>query len=75
MEFTYRDKHYIRNALQVYIANLKKTSVEDEDITDDEFSEMQDDIMLMTDLLNEVEEDLEQLKKDAPGGAKLHTLK
>jgi hypothetical protein len=71
MEYSYRDKHYIRTALEVYLNHLKTYSEGDEDISDDEFSEMQDDIMLITDLLDEVKQDLEQLKQNAPGGPKL----
>jgi len=74
MEFSYRDKHYLRNALKLYLSHLKSFNEDDEDISEDEFSEIQDDIMLVTDLLYEIEKDLEQLKKDAPGGTKLYSI-
>ncbi|TQV65683.1 hypothetical protein FKG94_28320 [Exilibacterium tricleocarpae] len=72
MEFSYRDKHYIRSSLKVYLKHLKKINEDDENISEDEFSEIQDDIMLISNLLHEVEQDLEQLKLNASGGAKLH---
>lgn len=73
MEFSYRDLHYVRNALQVYISHLESYDVGDSDLSEDEFSEMQDDIMLMHNLLDEVEHELKQLKANAPGGPKLET--
>lgn len=69
MDFSYRDKHYLRNALMLYISHLKRYEVGDTAISDDEFFQMQDDIMHMSDLLYEIEQDLEQQKKNAQGGS------
>jgi len=74
MEFTYRDQHYIRNALKVYLKKLEKISEDDDDMSEDEFSEIQDDVVNITGLLSEVEQNLRDLKENAGGGAKLYTL-
>lgn len=74
MEFSYRDKHYLRNALKIYIRLSGKYEEDDRFLSEEEYSEAQDDIMLMNDLLYEIEQDIEQLKKNAPGGAKLYLL-
>ena len=71
MDFSYQDLQYIRNALGIYINHLKKHNEDDDDITEDEYSEMQDDIMMMSDLLGEVKNELTDLKDNATGGPKL----
>ena len=74
MEHSYRDKQYIRTALEIYLKHLKNYDESDEDISDDEFSEMQDDIMHITDLLFDVKEELKQLQENTPGGTKLYAV-
>ena len=68
MEHSYREKQYIRTALEIYLKHLKGYNEDDEDISDDEYSEMQDDIMHITDLLYDVKEELKQLQENTPGG-------
>lgn len=65
MEYSYRDKQYIRTALEVYLKDLKNY---DEDISDDEYTEIQEDIMHITDLLHDVKQELKQLQENTPGG-------
>lgn len=72
MEFSYRDKHYLRNALKIYLRLLEKYDEDDGLLSEEEYSEAQDDIMLMSDLLYEIEQNIEQLKKNAPRGTKLY---
>ncbi|MDH5180302.1 MAG: hypothetical protein OEY07_11595 [Gammaproteobacteria bacterium] len=73
MDFSYRDKQYIRNGLKIYLKHLQLHSEEDS-VSDEKFSEMQDDIVWIRDLLFEIEKDLAEMKMNAPGGAKLYTL-
>ncbi|MDH5652849.1 MAG: hypothetical protein OEZ39_13415 [Gammaproteobacteria bacterium] len=47
---------------------------EEDSVSDEKFSEMQDDIVWIRDLLFEIEKDLAEMKMNAPGGAKLYTL-
>jgi len=72
VEFSYRDKHYLRNALKIYLRLLEKYDEDDGLLSEEEYSEAQDDIMLMSDLLYEIEQNIEQLKKNAPRGTKLY---
>ncbi|VAW64138.1 hypothetical protein MNBD_GAMMA09-1295 [hydrothermal vent metagenome] len=75
MEFSYRDKHYICNALKIYINQLSHYNEYDNEITEDIFSDIQDDIALMSNLLYQVEEDLQQPMKETPERAKLYLIK
>lgn len=63
MDLSYQDLQYIRNALKLYIKNLEKYDVDDDSVSDDEFSEIQEDIMMVSDLLSEVIDEIDELKK------------
>jgi len=63
MDLSYQDLQYIRTALEVYINHLKKYDEDDDDITEDEYSEMQDDIMMMSNLLGEISDEIDELEK------------
>lgn len=64
MPFNYKDLTYIRAALQNYEAALMAT--EEDECSDDEFSEIQDDIMYIGRLIALTEKEIEAWESSGP---------
>ncbi|GLS26074.1 hypothetical protein [Marinibactrum halimedae] len=65
MPFSYKDLTYIRAAIQAYEGTL--TSVSEEECDDeDEFSEIQDDILYLNRLLALVNREIEESENSGP---------
>ena len=64
MSFNYKDLTYIRAALEVYEASLMK--LEEDECTEDEFSEAQDDIMYIGHILGVVDHEIKDMESSGP---------
>ncbi len=74
MDLTYKDKSYIRAALDFYMKHLQKYNEDDEGVSEELFSEMQDDIVYLDKILYEFEQEMAEDKALAGEGAKLYEL-
>lgn len=72
MDLTVLDKSLIISSITFYVRHLEKYT--EDDLSEDEFSEIQDEIVYLEKLLHEFETDLESMKKNAIGGTKLHDI-
>jgi len=64
MSFNYKDLTYIRAALQNYEGSL--CNVTEDESSDDEFSEIQDDIMYLSRLIALTEREIEGWESKSP---------
>lgn len=70
MPYTYKDLTYIRAALESYEASL--LAIKEEEFEDDEFSEIQDDILYLSRLLALTNSNIKDWEESGPS---LNSLK
>lgn len=64
MPFNYKDLTYIRAALQSYEANLSE--IKEQDCSEDEFSEIQDDVMYIGRLIALTNHEIKEWESKGP---------
>ena len=72
MDLTYKDKSYIRISLDFYLKHLKKYNKDDDGMTEDEFSEIQDDIVYLDKVLYEFEQEMATEKENTGNNYNLY---
>lgn len=72
MVLTVRDKSLIMLSMTFYLKHLEKYA--EDELGADEFSEIQDEIVYLEKLLHEFEANLEDMKSNAAGLAKLYDI-
>lgn len=66
MDLQYKDLSYIKSALQAHQGTLKAIDVDDESYGDDEFAEIQDDIMYIERLIAMFNREIKSMEDQAP---------
>lgn len=66
MDFQYKDFFYIKTALSAHQRQLTAIDTDDERYSDDEFAEIQDDIMYIERLISMIDREIKQMESQTP---------